>query len=341
MENVSQLLLRNRAALPEGPAELIGPAADGLFREITTPTRPTRLSSDRYGCFRALERMGADVRFEPWASNGAEPASIVLNLPREKARLTMRLHEAASRLGAGGRLFLAGANRAGIKSSPRILNKYFARVEKRDSARHCTLFEAFEPHPCEPFDPSGYVRQWILDHAGASVRIASLPGVFAHGRLDPGSALLLDALHTARPQGRVLDFACGAGVIGLALLATSAPSHLTLLDDSALALECARRSLELNGLQAALLPSDGLAEVSGRYDWIVSNPPFHQGVTNDLDVALNFFRNAGTFLTENGRILVVFNRHLPYGGWLRESFNRVEVLAQNREFTVLSARNTP
>ena len=100
-----------------------------------------------------------------------------------------------------------------------------------------TLFEAFEPHPCEPFNPSGYLRQWTLDHAGASVRIASLPGVFAHGRLDPGSALLLDALHTARPQGRVLDFACGAGVVGLALLATSAPRHLTLLDDSALALD--------------------------------------------------------------------------------------------------------
>lgn len=339
VENVSQLILRHRSSLPEVPIEMVGPAADGLFREIATPSRPVRLATDRYGVFKTLGHMGADVRFEPWATSTDSSACIILNLPREKARLAMRLHEASTRLAPGGRLFLAGANRAGIKSSPRVLDQFFFRVEKRDSARHCTLFEAFDTRSGTPFDPNDYEHRWTLDILGASVQIASLPGVFAHGRLDSGSALLLDSLQALDPRGRILDFACGAGVIGLALLATGASREVTLLDDSAVALECARRSLELNNLQADRLASDGLTEVSGRYDWIVSNPPFHQGVDNDLDVARAFFRGAGTFLTENGRICVVFNRHLPYGRWLRESFNRVEILTQNREFTVLSARN--
>ncbi|NNJ80018.1 MAG: class I SAM-dependent methyltransferase [Xanthomonadales bacterium] len=339
VENVSQLILRHRASLPEVPIELIGPAADGLFREIATPIRPVKLATDRFGVFRVLEKMGADVRFEPWAKTKNSLACIILNLPREKARLAMRLHEASARLAPGGRLFLAGANRAGIKSSPRVLDQFFFRVEKRDSARHCTLFEASDTRSGKPFEPNDYEHRWTLDVPGASVQIASLPGVFAHGRLDLGSALLLDSLQALQPSGRILDFACGAGVIGLALLATGASGEVTLLDDSALALECAGRSLEINGLRANRLASDGLSEANGRYDWIVSNPPFHQGVNNDLDVARAFFRDAGTFLAENGRICVVFNRHLPYGRWLRESFNRVEILAQNREFTVLSARN--
>ena len=86
-----------------------------------------------------------------------------------------------------------------------------------------------------------------------------------------------------------------------------------------------------------MLPSDGLAGVSERYDWIVSNPPFHRGVRSDLGVAADFFREAGTFLTENGKIVIVFNRHLPYEAWLREAFGRVERLSADRSFTVMQA----
>jgi 16S rRNA (guanine1207-N2)-methyltransferase len=169
--------------------------------------------------------------------------------------------------------------------------------------------------------------------------------VFAHGRLDRGTALLLDVLEPLRPRGRVLDFACGSGVVGLALLAAAAGDlRLTLLDASALAIESCRRSLAASGLDPAavtLLPSDGLAELpagtAGQFDWIVSNPPFHRGVRNDLDVAAVFFRTAGAFLRETGKMVVVFNRHLPYPQWLQETFGRVERVAENGEFAVIEA----
>jgi 16S rRNA (guanine1207-N2)-methyltransferase len=83
--------------------------------------------------------------------------------------------------------------------------------------------------------------------------------------------------------------------------------------------------------------SNGLAELDGRFDWILSNPPFHRGIRDDLHIAAEFFRRAGTFLNEKGRILVVFNRHLPYEGWLRNQFKNVNRLADTREFTVIEA----
>lgn len=341
LENTSQLLLRNRDALPRTLTEIWNPRPDGLFRELLSDDSPIVYSSDRYSVCQSLQVAGADAHFEAWTPLERRPSSIVLILPREKERLDMRLHEAATRLQEGGKLFLVGENRAGIKSSPRLVARHFDNVAKRDSARHCSLFEATGPATGEPFRPGAYERRWTFGFQQRTLEVSTLPGVFAHGRLDAGTEMLLSTLPQARPSGRVLDFACGAGVIGLAILATakSARADVTLLDDSALALESAKRSLELNGLQARVLPSDGLSEVTGRFDWIVTNPPFHQGVKNDLDVARAFFRRAGTFLTESGRILVVFNRHLPYESWLRESFNNVECLARNRVFSVMSARN--
>jgi len=112
---------------------------------------------------------------------------------------------------------------------------------------------------------------------------------------------------------------------------------VTLLDNSALALESARQSLEANGMHAHLLPSDGLSEVNRRYDWIVSNPPFHRGVARDFDISRQFFARAGHVLSRQGTILLVCNRHLPYDMWLAEHFSLVETLAGNDSFKVLRA----
>ena len=182
-----------------------------------------------------------------------------------------------------------------------------------------------------------YVDCWGLENHGLSVQVCSLPGVFAHGRLDRGTDLLLEVLEKLEPEGSILDFACGAGVIGLSLLGTSRARKLTLLDAFAPAVVSARRSLEVNGLTADVLASDGFSELTGRFDWIVSNLPFHRGVKNDLEVARNFFRRSGTFLVERGKIVVVFNRHLPYNRWISECFSTVNRLADRNDYKVVCA----
>jgi 16S rRNA (guanine1207-N2)-methyltransferase len=140
-----------------------------------------------------------------------------------------------------------------------------------------------------------------------------------------------------KPTGQVLDFACGSGVIGLSLLHLHPDAGLTLLDVSALALESARSSLRINDMEATVLASDGLSHLEGSFDWIISNPPFHRGIRNDLDIAKNFCACAGDFLTETGKILLVCNHHLPYPAWLRDYFIRVEVIRTNWGFKVILA----
>ena len=337
MENASQVILRNEDRLGEEPLLIINPLRDLLAQRLMRDDRPLRLSTQDYGDAAWLEAAGFPVSFEAVPGVSGAESTVVLHLPREKDRLMLLLHAVSARLNPSARFWLVGENRAGIRSSARYLDAHFGRFEVVDKARHCVLYEAREPERQTPFELADYLAAWSLRLDGEDLQLLSLPGVFAHGRLDRGSELLLNALRQLKPAGRVLDFACGCGVLGLALLRENEKMELTLLDSSALALESCRRSMEANGLHASMLPSDGLAGVSERYDWIVSNPPFHRGVRNDLGVAADFFREAGTFLTDKGKMVIVFNRHLPYLRWLQQAFDRVELLGAGGDYTVAQA----
>jgi len=337
VENVSQLVLRNASGLGAGPLLLVNPPRDALAQQLQRADRPLRCFTQDFGDYRWLQALGADVEFGTVPRFTIEEGLALLFLPREKERLGMLLHALADQMGARSKLWVVGENRGGIKSAPRHMGSRFADVSMRDSARHCRLIEASGPIREQPFVLEAYFDEWSMPFAGKDLAFSSLPGVFARGRLDEGTALLLEILATMRPQGRILDFACGCGVVGMALSAMTGHASLTLLDSSALAIESSRRSLERNGLQAEVVASDGLSELSGTFDWIVSNPPFHRGVANDLEVAARFFQRSGTFLAENGKIVIVFNRHLPYAKWLHQSFGSVERLAENGEYVVILA----
>ena len=341
MERTSQLILRNKASLTADDVLLLNPPADHLFQELMTAHRGVRVCSQGFGAYRWFSDHAAEAEFAVLPDASRLTAQVIFFLPREKERLEMWLHFLAATMPTTGNLWLVGENRSGIKSAAGRLKNHFSSVAKSDAARHCVLFRAREALSSRPFRLDEYQQKWLLGSPPRELRMVSLPGTFAHGRLDRGTELLLQVLSTQRgddrPRGSVLDFACGIGVIGLYLLQHEPALDLTLLDDSALALESARRSLQANQVQAKLLPSDGLSEVVQRYDWIISNPPFHQGVTANFDIARRFFARAPAVLTRQGRLLLVCNRHLPYEGWLADHFASVESLAEKSDYKVLRA----
>lgn len=337
MEAISQVILRNRDRLGDGPVLLVDLPADDLALTLSDFGIAIRASSQEFGPHARYAAQGITAEFEPVPRADPSEALVVLRLPREKERLAMVLHALAVSMAADARLWVVGEKRAGINSSSRLIEQRFASVGKLDSARHCSLIEARSPRACPAFRLDDYAATFQVDTGYDTLSLGSLPGVFAHGRMDDGTALLLDALQGCKIGGDVLDFACGNGIVGISLLRGAPGMRLTLLDTSALALEAARRSLALNECSTRLLASNGLSDLEGDFDWIVTNPPFHRGVDDDLDIAADFFRQAGTFLKPDGKIVVVFNRHLPYERWARASFHYVTRLAQNRAYTVIQA----
>jgi 16S rRNA (guanine1207-N2)-methyltransferase len=336
----SQIIARNLDQLENSGSTLwINPERDDCWRSLRTRCTALSLLSQDYGTFVFLQHTGADVRFAafPPLEKGRYDR-IILNLPRQKALLGMMLDCAASLLPASGVLWLAGENRAGIKSARKLLDKHFGQVRKLDNARHCGLFEASGRLEHAPFDARAWRDTWQLDCAGRALEIVSYPGVFAHGRLDEGTALLLDTLANMQLRGEVLDFACGAGVIGTFVARQHADTRVTLLDTNALALLSCQETLAANRVNAAVLAADGLGDVAGQFDLIVTNPPIHAGVSTDNGLGMRLLDRVHERLHSGGRLILVANRHLPYESWLSTRFSSHGQLAVNENFKVLTAK---
>jgi 16S rRNA (guanine1207-N2)-methyltransferase len=340
MHAVSQIIERNlhRQAF-RGSTLWINPEKDACWLSAQSNCTSLKLFSQDFGTCTCLKQTGADVEFAAFPQAEEEKYHwIIVNLPRQKALLRMMLDCAAGLLADGGVLWLAGENKAGIKSADKLLKLYFGQVNKLDNARHCTLYEAGVVLHQQPFNSLEYRQKWALDCQGADIDVISYPGVFAHGRIDAGTALLLDTLAGMTLEGDVLDFACGAGVIGACIAARCTHISLTLLDTNALALRSCRETLAANHLNGSVLASDGLSELDSSFDIVVTNPPIHAGVKTDSRLSVRLLESVHNHIRPGGMLILVANVHLPYEKWLSQSFKRCVELAANDSFKVILAK---
>lgn len=264
------------------------------------------------------------------------PAAIV-SMSKGKERAQFLLAMAAAAVAPGGLLALVGETRLGVRSAPQLFAELGLEASKLAHGGHGALWAAIVDQPVvAPAFPDGW--ESIFD-GPVGLRLCALPGVFASGRLDDATAILLGTLDSAGPLAgrKVLDFGCGCGVISA--FAAQGGAAVTAVDVDALALAATRRTLALNGLEATVLASDGLSDVKGSFDLILSNPPFHDGASVDLGVAERFFADAKQRLTRGGRLRIVANRFLPYRDPIERAFGAVATVYEDTRFQVLEAVN--
>ena len=113
---------------------------------------------------------------------------------------------------------------------------------------------------------------------GHWLELTSGSGVFAQGRLDIGTGVLLREAAPPVAAREVLDLGCGYGVIGLAVAVAVPEARVTAVDVNERALLLARENAEQLGVSdrfRAVLPDEVDAEAT--YDEIWSNPPIRVG----------------------------------------------------------------
>ena len=161
------------------------------------------------------------------------------------------------------------------------------------------------------------------------------PGLFSWDQLDPGTALLIETLPPL--AGRGADFGCGLGPLAAAVLRSPKVKAITLVDLDRRAVEAAKRNVA--DPRAAFRWSDLRAGTDGlaNLDFVVVNPPFHQGGTEDRGLGQGFVARAAQVLRRSGALWLVANRHLPYEAALKPLFGRVEMRAEARGFKVFEA----
>ncbi|MDP9566408.1 UNVERIFIED_ORG: 16S rRNA (guanine1207-N2)-methyltransferase [Kosakonia oryzae] len=253
--------------------------------------------------------------------------TLIYYWPKNKPEAQFQLMNLLSLLPMGCDIFVVGENRSGVRSAEQMLAAY-CPLNKIDSARRCGLYYGRLEKKSD-FDANGFWGEYAL----GDLTIKTLPGVFSRDGLDVGSQLLLSTL-TPHTKGKVLDVGCGAGVLAAVLASHSPKVRLTLCDVSAPAVEASRATLAANGFEGEVFASNVFSEVTGRFDMIISNPPFHDGLQTSLEAAQTLIRGAVRHLNSGGELRIVANAFLPYPDVLDQTFGFHEVLAQTGRFKV-------
>ena len=284
-----------------------------------------------------LEHSGLELIDEQATS--LHPLVLILP-PRQRDEARALYARAITRAAPGGRVLACLRNDEGAKSGEADLAKLAGPLGHL-SKNKCRAFWT-QPLHDGAADPA-LLAEWLQLDAPRPIaggRFISRPGVFAWDRIDAASALLAsqlpDDLH-----GAAADLGAGYGYLSSELLARCPRiESVDLYEAERRALDLARVNLAAQAERVAFgfHWHDVTVGLHGRYDVIVSNPPFHaQGRADRPDIGRRFIAVAAAALNPGGRLWMVANRHLPYEVELERHFAGVRTVAQEAGFKVVEA----
>jgi len=338
LTNPSQVLLRNSELLEASMPLLINMPADNFVAEYLSlyPSSKLTCLNTNYEEHHYLKEQypkKINCIFTSHYQSDAKHDLVVITFPKSKAELGYTLAMINSMLSPDAKVLLIGENKSGIKSCQKLTSNSLSQCNKVDSARHCSLYFGLFNNLYHTFNIDSWFKNYQITIDNTKLTIASLPGVFSQNSLDVGTQVLLGHL-PAKMSGKILDFGCGAGVISCFIGKKFPDCDLSLLDVNALALSSAERTLALNGLTGRVFPSNSLSNVTEKYQHIVSNPPFHQGVKTNYQATETFLNNIKKFIVDKGSITIVANSFLRYQEIMDKAISSSKILAKERGFSI-------
>ena len=344
LSNTSQLLLRNIELLDASNPLFINFVADSMISEYLSHYPQTKITcyNTNFEYYDYLQQKLQQLQPDNDRPNcyfSAQYAArikhdlVIIHFPKSKAELQFTLAMLSEYLATDARILIVGENKGGIKSAPKLTTDFMEQCNKVDSARHCILFCGCFNNKTKHYNLEDRFHYNQLEIDNITIKVASLPGVFSQGGLDKGTAILLPNLPN-NLQGKVLDFGCGAGVIACFIGKKHSDIQLSLIDINALALQSAKKTLEINNLSGNVFASNSLSKVSEKYQHVVSNPPFHQGLKTHYAATESFLNEIKRYISNKGDITIVANSFLKYRPIMEESIGKTDVLLNKKGFTI-------
>lgn len=332
----SQIAQRQLAYF-EGKHVLVAGEAEDLFPvELVNHCESVTVFTTNYGYYRQLQPYDQITSVFGAEFTGDTQADLVLLYwPKAKAEAEYLLAMLMAKLGEDTEIVVVGENRSGVKSIEKMFKPY-GPITKFDSARRCSFYWGKCLNQPQPFDMQQWFKSYQVNYHNHQLTIKSLPGVFSHGQFDIGSQLLLDTLPAL--SGKVLDFGCGAGVIGSVMAILNPSIELEMCDISALAVESSKETLAANGLKGNVFASDVYSDTSNDYKFIISNPPFHAGLDTSYSATETLLAQAPNYQNTHGELLIVANSFLKYQPIIEKAFGNCETLNKTNKFAIYHAQ---
>lgn len=315
-------------ALPKSGRITVLRAEPGAFLHL--------LPADRLACeqtFRPLhDALVAEDRPVALKVDG-ETSAVIVMLTRSRAETLGNVARGLAMLPPGGLLVVSGAKTEGVDGVARLLAAAIP-LEGTYVKAHGRVAWLRRPPALPPVVADWEVAARPSTNADGFV---TAPGMFSPDHADPGSRQLAAAL-AGRLSGRVADLGAGWGWLAQAALASNPGIvELDLHEAEGLALDAARTNVtdpraRFHWTDVARLAGGGPA-----CDWVIANPPFHQGRAADPALGAVFIAAAARILKPAGRLLMVANRQLPYEAALTAAFRHWEKLEEHGGYKLFRA----
>lgn len=157
-------------------------------------------------------------------------------------------------------------------------------------------------------------------------------GVFSKKGMDFGTRTLLENLDYENMHGKILDFGCGYGSIGI-VISKITNLEVDMLDINKRSIELARENSKLNKVKTNIFESNIYENVTNKYDYIISNPPIRVG--NEILHKILF--EAHDHLNENGQLWIVVNKDQGAKSLVEKlkKYYNVNIITKNKGFFVI------
>lgn len=165
-------------------------------------------------------------------------------------------------------------------------------------------------------------------------------GVFSKSGLDDATKYLLETYTKSRIlinlKGKVLDFGCGYGPIGI-YIASNSYADVDMVDINERALDLAHKNAELNNVDVNIYKSNIYSNVKGKYDLIITNPPIRVGKAMLHEILFG----AKDHLNDDGELWLVISKNQGAKSLARdlESTYKVEIVDKIKSFYIIYCKN--
>lgn len=161
-------------------------------------------------------------------------------------------------------------------------------------------------------------------------------GVFSKRGLDFGTRTLLETVPIDKISGKVLDFGCGYGPIGI-YIKTKTKAEVDMIDVNVRSLNLAKKNALLNNVDVNVFESDIYKNITQKYNYIISNPPIRVG----KKILYQILFEAKKHLEKDGELWIVINKDQGAKSVVRdlEKEYEVKVANKNKGFYIICARN--
>jgi 16S rRNA (guanine1207-N2)-methyltransferase len=283
----------------------------------------------------ALELEAAGHKSVPLVPVGVYETVFVL-LSKNVIEAKYDVAKALSVLTEGGTLAIAASNDANGKRVEKILEEM--GLDKIRDASGNKARAACGRKQGMTSEARGILQQGTMQRV-AGEGFFSQPGLFSWDRPDKGSEILVHELPDDL-AGNGADFGCGYGYLAMHVLHRCKNiEKFACVDADYRALEACKLNLKDIEIPVQFLWEDMTKGVPSlrNLDFVIMNPPFHEGKKTDFDVGREFIRRAAETLKAGGEFWAVANKQLPYERQVAEFFSRYEKFSEGGGYKVLRA----